>query len=90
MVLGIGWLYLQFSLFTSPTSQEVKTHHCEVLHGAHTSVLTAESSSQLFFGAFFSQRKGVKVSVQGLDNAGGPNLLCVKVQCIQQEESLLQ
>lgn len=36
---------------------EVETHDCEVFHGAHLSVLTAGSTSQLFLGAFFSLRE---------------------------------
>lgn len=47
-------LSLSFPNFEIP---EMKTNHCEVVHGAHPSVLTAGSTSQLFLGAFFSLRE---------------------------------
>lgn len=40
----------------------MKTHHCEVVHGAHPSVLTAEST--LPWGFLLSQRDGVRGAVQ--------------------------
>lgn len=47
-------LSLSFPNFEIP---EMKTHHCEVVHEAHPSVLTAGNTSQLFLGAFFSLRE---------------------------------
>ena len=36
---------------------KMKTHNCEVVRGAHPSVLTAGSTVELFLGAFFSLRE---------------------------------
>lgn len=36
---------------------KIETHHCEVVHGAHPSGLTAGSTLELFLGAFFSLRE---------------------------------
>lgn len=93
VVVGIAWLYLQFSFslsFPNFEISEMKTPHCEVVHGAHPSVSTAGSTAQLFFEAFFSVREMESKFLFSGTSVGDTDLLCLKVPCIQQEESLLQ
>lgn len=50
-------IHSSLSLLPQLEMSEVKTHHREVVHEVHPSVLTAGSTSQLFLGAFFSLKE---------------------------------
>lgn len=60
---------------------KMKTHHCEVVHGTHPSVLTVGSTGAFCWCFLLSQRDGRVNSssvVLQLGNIGSTNLLCLQ------------